>query len=104
MTDEQNEATKGSESDTNALLSVALRALCLTRDYVGEKTLPAIDGWEWYEAGKAIAEKIPDDEWAIQFYLRVAKTKEHNTDGGDCFCNPDVIHTNGTDVIVHKYD
>ena len=53
------------------LLSKALRAICLTRDYVGESLLPALDGWEWYEAGNALAEAIPDDEWAKQFYARI---------------------------------
>ena len=51
-------------------LSRALRALCLTRDYVGEKMLPPKEGWEWYDAGKVIAEIIPDDEWAEQFRIR----------------------------------
>ena len=53
------------------LLSKALKAICLTRDYVGSDTLPPIEGWEWYDAGKAIAEAIPDDEWAKQFWLRI---------------------------------
>jgi hypothetical protein len=53
------------------LLSKALRAICLTRDYVGEKILPPIEGWEWFDAGTALAEAIPDDEWARQFHLRV---------------------------------
>ncbi len=54
------------------LLSRALRALCLTRDYVGEATLPALEGWEWFDAGKAIAEAIPDDRWSAEFRARVA--------------------------------
>ena len=29
------------------------RALRLTREYVGERALPAAPGWEWYEAVKA---------------------------------------------------
>lgn len=53
-----------------ALLSTALKAICLTRDYVGAETLPVIDGWEWYEAGKAVAKAIPNDEWTIQFAIR----------------------------------
>lgn len=53
------------------LLSQALRSLCLTRDYVGEDLLPAIDGWEWYEAGKALSSAIPNDEWAEEFRKRV---------------------------------
>ncbi len=52
-------------------LSLALRALCLTRDYVGEELLPPLEGWDWYDAGEAICRLIPDDEWAGQFRLRV---------------------------------
>jgi len=52
------------------LLSKALRAICLTRDYVGSDLLPPIDGWEWYDACKAISEKIPNDEWVEEFRLR----------------------------------
>jgi len=52
------------------IMSKALRALCLTRDYVGERVLPPLSGWEWYEVGKLLAERIPDDEWAKQFRLR----------------------------------
>jgi hypothetical protein len=61
--------------DETTLLSGALRALCLTRDYVGEQLLPAIDGWDWYDAGKAISEAIPDDEWAHEFRLRTQVEK-----------------------------
>lgn len=57
------------------LLSRALRALCLTRDYVGDTTLPVVDGWEWYEAGKALAEAIPHDTWAKEFWLRADKAR-----------------------------
>ena len=42
-----NEVSKNAEiskSTLNDLLSVALKSLCLTRDYVGEEILPAIDG------------------------------------------------------------
>jgi hypothetical protein len=53
------------------LLSFSLRAICLTRDYVGESLLPAIQGWDWFDAGTAIAQRIPDDPWAEQFHLRV---------------------------------
>ena len=57
------------------LLSKALRALVLTRDYVDPtgELLPPIDGWEWYDAGKSIAEAIPQDQWAKQFWLEVEK-------------------------------
>lgn len=60
-------------------LSRALRALCLTKDYVGDVLKP-IEGWEWYDAGKAIAAIIPNDEWAIQFNMRI-KIKKDTTDG-----------------------
>jgi len=53
------------------LLSKSLRALILTRDYVGEKTLPSIDGWEWYDACVALSEAIPDDSWTHQFIMRL---------------------------------
>ena len=55
----------------NQGLSRALRAICLTRDYVGDKLLPAIEGWEWFDAGNIISELIPEDEWVEQFKLRV---------------------------------
>lgn len=66
-----------STSKLNGLLSTALRALCLTRDYVGEETLPAIDGWEWYEAGKELADYLDDDEWAGEFRKRVNRYQSH---------------------------
>lgn len=59
------------DENTKQILSTALRAICLTRDCVGSKALPAVKGYEWFDAGKAIAEVIPEDEWAIQFTLRV---------------------------------
>jgi hypothetical protein len=68
------------------VLSVALKAICLTRDYVGESTLPAIEGWEWYDAGCAIAALIPDDEWTVQFQLRVEKYKSQQAYWGSCPC------------------
>lgn len=40
----------------------ALMALCLTRDYVGSKTLPAITGWLWYDSGLALAKSMPKSE------------------------------------------
>jgi len=58
------------------LLSKALRAICLTRDYVGERMLPAINGWEWYEVGKELAGVIPEDEWAKEFWKRVEADKD----------------------------
>lgn len=56
---------------SNATLSKALKALCLTRDYVGNDVLPAIDGWEWFDAAKAISREIPKDDWVKEFSLRV---------------------------------
>jgi len=56
-------------------LEIALRAICLTRDYVGEETLPAIKGWEWFDAGNKIAKIIPDSFWTKQFYIRCKEIK-----------------------------
>lgn len=72
-TTESKEPRIVSASELNELLSVALRAICLTRDYVGEETLPAIDGWEWYEAGKKLADHV-QDEWAGEFRKRVNRS------------------------------
>ena len=66
-----NQETDAPASEWSDLLAVALRSICLTRDYVGEDSLPAIDGWEWYEAGKAISNAIPNNEWAGEFRKRV---------------------------------
>jgi hypothetical protein len=58
------------EEELQEALERTLRALCLTRDYVGAEKLPAQEGWEWYDAGKVAAAAIPDSEWAGQFKLR----------------------------------
>ena len=58
------------EKEIEKLLSDALRALCFTRDYVGEDKLPAIKGWDWYDAGMAITKVIPDDKWTKDFIMR----------------------------------
>ncbi len=63
------------EEQREKLLSKALRAICLTRDYVGAEMLPAIEGWEWFDCGKAIAEAIPNDPWARQFWIRANLVK-----------------------------
>jgi hypothetical protein len=65
----------GEQVGSTALFSRALRAICLTRDYVGEQLLPAIEGWEWYDAGVELMNAIPDDEWAEQFRLRTQPGK-----------------------------
>jgi hypothetical protein len=40
------------------LLRQAREALRLTREYVGEDTLPAIPGWSWFDAMQAIDEEL----------------------------------------------
>lgn len=65
------EAAQNEAVNSIALLDRALRAICLTRDYVGEDSLPPIEGWEWFDAGTAISKAIPDSEWAKEFRLRV---------------------------------
>jgi len=42
---------------------------CWTR----QEALPPLEGWEYYETGKAIAEMYPDAEWSKEFNLRVGK-------------------------------
>lgn len=57
--------------------SRGLRAICLTRDYVGEGLLPAIEGWDWFDAGRKLAALVPDDEWAAQFHARAKPKTRH---------------------------
>ena len=71
-------APKAASPDEH-LLSQALRALCLTRDYVGPAVLKAMPGWDWYDAGTAISDRIPNDEWAEQFRLRLKEPDEPAT-------------------------
>jgi len=61
--------------DLESLLSVALKSICLTRDYVDKDLLPVIEGWEWYDAGIKISEAIPNNGWSEQFRLRIADPK-----------------------------
>jgi hypothetical protein len=44
-----------------ALLRQTREALRLTREYVGEKVLPAIEGWSWYDATVAV------DAWLASY-------------------------------------
>ena len=46
------------QPDYQGLLSKALKAICLTRDHVGEHLLPAETGWEWFKVGSEIAQAI----------------------------------------------
>jgi len=77
VTKENKQPHYVSTSEVNKLLSQALRAICLTRDYVGETKLPALNGWEWYEAGKKLADHLDDDVWSIEFKKRVNIDKSH---------------------------
>jgi hypothetical protein len=71
------------DKEIEELLENALKAICLTVDYILPYIeLPAIEGWEWYDAGKAIALKIPDSEWSKQFWVRVGE--EHKEDENKC--------------------
>lgn len=77
-TDNQNTLKEAcADSSPSPLFSRALRAICLTRDYVGEDLLPAVDGWEWYDAGKALAKEIPDDVWAEEFRKRTVHRRKY---------------------------
>lgn len=79
---EWEKRAEGSNSALIGLLSGALKALCLTRDYVGGQSLPVVDGWEWYEAGKAIAKELPNDAWTMEFVLRTGYCPQCQSDTG----------------------
>lgn len=68
--------------EKSSILSEALQALCLTRDYVGEDVLPAIDGWSWFDAAKSISKAIPSDEWVTQFAYRAKNCPQCSSDTG----------------------
>lgn len=57
-------------------LSNAMKAHCFTQDYVGSHTLPAIEGWAWYDSAVEISKLIPDDTWTHEFWLRVTDFKK----------------------------
>lgn len=44
--------------DARDLLVLAREAFRISREYVGEDTLPAIPGWTWYEIDCAIADLL----------------------------------------------
>jgi len=58
-------------SELSDLLARVMRALILTREYVGEDVLPPIKGWEWYDACMMIAEKMPENEWTTIFLEKI---------------------------------
>ncbi len=76
------ERAKGYEiriTELHIVVDTALKAICLTRDYVGPDKLPATGGWEWFDAGNALCSLVPDCEWAKQFQLRVDEyVKKHS--------------------------
>jgi len=63
-------------------LSVALKALCLTQDYIGKERLPPIKGWEWFDACKTISLLIPKDEWVAEFAMRTISCPQCESDTG----------------------
>jgi len=61
------------KDENERLADLGLRALCLTRDYVGYGVLPPVDGWEWYEACKVFVAVNPDGEWSQQLGMRLSE-------------------------------
>ena len=53
------------------ILSSCLRALIVTRDYVGEGHLPAKSGWSWFDTCIELCKLIPRNEWTGQFLIRL---------------------------------
>lgn len=47
------------------------KAMELTRQYVGYKTLPEIDGWSWYDADKYAKEVLGIEEKSSQNLNRI---------------------------------
>jgi hypothetical protein len=62
--------------DSKILLSKALRAICIMREYCPER-MPATEGWEWFDVGSEISKAIPHDEWAREFRSRVEIDLHH---------------------------
>ena len=63
-------------ANNRELLSKALRAICLMRDYC-PTDMPALEGYEWFDVGSEIAAAIPHDEWAREFKARVEVDQHH---------------------------
>ena len=57
------------DSKTEKVLSNALKAFCLTYDYVGTYLRP-LPGWEWHDSCKEISEIIPNNKWKEEFEQR----------------------------------
>jgi hypothetical protein len=61
----EGESGSAAQNQEETLLWQAREALRFTREYVGEDTLPAIEGWSWYDATVAIdrylAARSPQD-------------------------------------------
>ena len=51
------------------LINHSLRAIILTREYVGEK-LPFEEGWEWYDYCERVSKLYPNLEWVRQYRMR----------------------------------
>lgn len=69
------------EERVRAAESMALRlaeALRLTREYVGEEALPAIEGWSWYDALEAYKAATP----GYEYLTRTGQPNEY-ADQGD---------------------
>jgi hypothetical protein len=71
------EVAKGEEehprktySEAGECADLALRALVLTRDYLGAERMPAIKGWEWFDACEKLSAWHPYTEWAKQYEMR----------------------------------
>lgn len=59
------------------LISKLVRAIVFTRDYAEPNlNLPAIEGWEWFDACKLAQIVIPDDQWIKEFEKRCIFSEE----------------------------
>lgn len=78
------------------MLRRAVRAMCLTRDYVGEDMLPARPGWEWYDTCSAIVGNFDIGDWGEDFRIRVNLYKSRLL--SDKFKNGDWVFGIGKDI------
>lgn len=80
--EEVSKTAEVSKSMLNDLLSFCLQSLIHTHEYVGDETLPPIDGWSWFDACKKISLAIPEDEWTAQFLKRFKDCPNCKSDTG----------------------
>ena len=64
-------------------------------------------GFKFEDTAQIYYEKFKDKiilpDYAVDFIYEIFKRIDNVTDGGDCWCNPEVIEESGGKVIVHNH-